>query len=295
MIGDPKQIDAFPEASRIDSSTPFVVQQDGAAKKMLWGMMMECAKDIFLSGGVPYGKELTESWGELKARIKAGDFTGIHIGDYKTIQLTTGETVIMEVAGIDQYYECGNTSIGHHIDFISRDCLKDTKVFNTSGKNNGTEKDQNPWRASELFQEMNDETSGVFSTLPVDLKPCIIDKLASIEARYFEGEALKDSTGMSWNYMGKLWLPTEREVWGSSVCSDPIYTGGGCNKQYPIFFGGTKHVIKGNGNGGSRANWWEANARQNDFSTMCFVSGFGNASSYYAANAARVPLCFRIG
>ena len=52
-------------------------------------------------GGVPYGKELTEGWAALQARIKTGNFEGIHIGDYKTIQLTTGEKVIMEVAGID--------------------------------------------------------------------------------------------------------------------------------------------------------------------------------------------------
>lgn len=65
------------------------------------GMTLEALKDIFLSGAVPYGKELTESWPALRTRIKAGDFSGIHIGDYKTITLTTGEVVVMEVAGID--------------------------------------------------------------------------------------------------------------------------------------------------------------------------------------------------
>lgn len=59
---------------------------------------------MVLSGGVPYGKELTESWASLQARTQAGNFKGIRIGDFKPITLTTGEVVIMEVAGIDQYH-----------------------------------------------------------------------------------------------------------------------------------------------------------------------------------------------
>ena len=36
---------------------------------------------------------------------------------YKTITLTTGEVVVMEVSGIDHYYKCGHpTMIGHHVD-----------------------------------------------------------------------------------------------------------------------------------------------------------------------------------
>ena len=74
-------------------------------------LTLDCAAEYFRGGflangpgGVPYGKELTEGWAALQARIKNGNFSGIHIGDYKTISLTTGEKVIMEVAGIDQYY-----------------------------------------------------------------------------------------------------------------------------------------------------------------------------------------------
>lgn len=44
----------------------------------------EFFKETFLAGGVPYGKELTDSWANLRARILAGDMAGIHIGDYKT-------------------------------------------------------------------------------------------------------------------------------------------------------------------------------------------------------------------
>ncbi len=255
-------------------------------------------KDFFMSGGVPYGKELTESWAALRTRIKAGNFAGIHIGDFKTITLTTGEKVIMEVAGIDQYYRFGDHEIGHHVDFISRDCLAGTKTFNDTNTNQGTAAEPNPWRASKLSQDMNDENTGVFSTLPADLKPCIIEKRALLETRFSEAGALNDSTSWAWNGMGKLWLPTEVEVFGNTVWSDARYGagGGGCNKQYPIFIGGSLHLIKGNGNGGARGTWWEASVPRASATNVCFVNVYGDANHYAATGGwIFVPLCFRIG
>ena len=259
----------------------------------------EFFKDTFLAGGVPYGKELTDSWADLRAKILAGNFAGIHIGDFKTITLTGGEKVIMEVAGIDQYFKCGDAEIGHHIDFISRDCLAGTKKFNESNTNNGTEAEPNPWRASNLFKILNDETTGVYASLPADLKPCIIEKRALLERRFSSAGPLEADTGWAWNNMGKLWLPTEVEVFGNTFWSDGDsgYTGGGgCNLQYPIFYGGAKHIIKGAGNGGGRCAWWGASAQRQSSDTVCFVSYGGDANRAVAAHASiYVPLCFRIG
>ena len=236
----------------------------------------------------------------MQARILTGDFAGIHIGDFKTITLTPGEKVVMEVAGIDQYYRCGwPTEIGHHVDFISRDCLAGTKVFNDTNTNNGTAAEPNPWRASKLFQTLNDETSGVFATLPADLKPCIIEKIALLERRYSDAGVLESDTGWDWNTMGKLWVPTEVEVFGNTFWSDGDagWTGGGgCNLQYPIFYGGAKHIIKGAGNAGSRCAWWEATARRRSSTGACCVASYGDASGDVATDGALcAPLCFRIG
>ena len=246
-------------------------------------------------GGVPYGKELTESWSALQARIKTGNFEGIHIGDYKTIQLTTGETVIMEVAGIDQYYKCGDASIGHHVDFISRDALQGAKQYNTEATNNGNATTKSPWLASTLYTTLN---TTVYNTLPSDLKPCIIEKRALLEERYSSAGPATDDTGWSWQNAGKLWLPTEVEVFGCVHWSQAGYGsgGGGCNMQYPIFIGGSKHLIKGDGNGGSRCSWWELSAQAGSSSDVCYVSIDGIALYYSAAyTGIRAPLCFRIG
>jgi len=259
--------------------------------------MMRQFADVTMSGGVPYGKELTESWESMNARIVAGDLSGIHIGDYKTIQLTTGETVIMEVAGIDQYYRCADQEIGHHVDFISRDCLAGTKVWNDTNTNNGTAAEPNPWRASKLFRTLNDETTGVFSTLPAELKLCVIEKRALVETRYSETGTLNDSTSWKWDNMGKLWLPTEVEVLGNTVWSDASIGagGGGCNKQYPIFIGNCLHLIKGNGDGGPRRSWLEASARRASATDVCYVGADGANGYIVTYERLCVPLCFRIG
>ncbi len=262
----------------------------------------EFMADFFRCGGVPYGKELTESWPVLQARIKAGNFAGIHIGDFKPIKLTTGETVIMEVAGIDQYFRCVDYEIGHHVDFISRDCLLNSPTgkfkFNDTSTNNGTAAEPNPWRSSKLFQTLNDEANGVYATLPADLKPCIIQKRALLESRFSAAGALSDSTGWAWNNIGKLWLPTEVEVFGNAVWSDEIWGtgGGGCNKQYPIFAGNSLHLIKGNGNGGARHHWWEASAHRASAFHVCYVDRYGSATRDAAeSELICAPLCFRIG
>lgn len=260
---------------------------------------IEFLKDIFLSGAVPYGKELTESWASLQTRIKAGNFKGIHIGDYKTITLTGGEVVIMEVMGVDPYYRCCDQEIGHHVDFGSRDCLAGTKIFNDTGKNNGTAAEPNPWRASKLFQTLNDANTGVYADLPADLKSCIIEKRALLETRYSAAGILVDSIGWAWKNMGKLWIPTEIEVFGKDFFSDGEvgWTGGaGVNLQYPIFQGGAKHIIKGAGNGGGRCSWWEANVQRGSSDYVCVVNNDGTANSRAATNPEiYAPLCFRVG
>lgn len=247
---------------------------------------------------VERGVELPYTWAQLQSKIQAGDFGNIYIGDYKTITLTGGEVAVCEVAGIDQYYKCGDTQIGHHVDFISRDCLAGGKRMNATNNNNGTADEKRPWLASELYQTLNDETNGVFAKLPSDLKSAIITKRALLEERYSAGGAVSADTGWSWANAGKLWLPTEVEVFGHHTWSEPGYGtgGGGCNLQYPIFAGGAKHIIKGNGNGGGRTGWWELSAHRTYATDFCDVGDNGHAGGAGASHQwVCAPLCFRIG
>lgn len=264
----------------------------------LAAMQNDFSSDAGAHNSIYRGKELPYTWAELQAKAQSHDYSDIYIGDYKIITLTTNETVVCEVGGIETYTKSGSTAIGGCIDFISRDCLAGGKRMNASNNNNGTAAEPHPWRASELFGTLNDETIGVYSTLPADLRAVIIEKRAYLEERYSSGGLVSADTGWSDASLGKLWLPSEIEVFGHLVWSEPGFgtAGYGVNVQYPIFRGDMKHIIKGDGNDGSRCNWWELSVYRLTSERFCIASEAGIAGSSGASSTSIcVPLCFRIG
>lgn len=79
----------------------------------------------------------SDVWAWIRARIRAANFSKIHVNDY--IPFTTTNNLIVKscVAGIDTYYKYGDSSVGHHIDFISRDLWPTTVKMNLTNYNNG--------------------------------------------------------------------------------------------------------------------------------------------------------------
>ena len=258
----------------------------------------------------PYNGDV---WAWIKARIQAANYTGLHIGDY--IPFVAGGNVIKaEIGGIDTYYNYGDTAVPHHIDFISRDCWPDAHVFNKVNYNNGTSVSPHPWLASDLYAWLNglamqvpnsttaDPTmvdvdysaTGVYNKLPAELKTVIVQKRAILPSRYTAGSLLIDDNSWAWADMGKLWVPSEIEVYGCEHWgSKNGYSSGGF-QQYPIFATNMKRV-KGAGDGGARATWWLLSAFGGSSTSFAFVSyyGLGNASSA-SSTTIRAPLCFRI-
>ena len=252
--------------------------------------------EAILQGRFPEGKELTESWQSLHNRIILGNFQGIHIGDYKEITLTTGEEVVMEVAGIDTYRKGCKKEVIHHIDFISRDCLFEAHRMNQTDTNVGTDDIKWPWLSSEMYSTLNDETNGIYSTLPDNLKPYIIEKNARYEQHYFSEDLQNTYKGFDWIDIGKLWLPTEVEIFGHTCCSNiKCGSGGGCNMRYPIFEFSTDHIIKGKGKNGSDTTYYISNIADSNTTSFCYVDHHGSVDGWYnASRALNIPLCFRI-
>ena len=85
----------------------------------------------------------SDAWAWIKARIKAHNFAGIHVADYIPITMN-GQTVKMQVAGIDTYYRTTDQQLSHHIDFISKDCFNQTVKWNEANNNNGTAANNSP-------------------------------------------------------------------------------------------------------------------------------------------------------
>ena len=114
-----------------------------------------------------------------------------------------------------------------------------------------------------------------------------------LESRYSASGKLNDSTSWAWADLGKLWIPSEYEVFGSCIWSTDPW-GSGQAVQYPIFANNWKNRIKGAGDGGSRASWWLLSVCAGNSTHACRVSYNGVADYYSCTTALRVPVCFRI-
>lgn len=335
--------------------------------------------------GDPYdGVDLTSKFAEeiagyadpgawIMARIRANNFDGIHVNDYIPFTTTNGLNFKARVAGIDPYYQYGDTPIGHHIDFICDELWPTLHPINPVKYNNGLiptenvtsdgsstqyvltkpmygvakvtlsgadltgwtyDKDtytltfstapaagtmvvtgtgsEHPWLASDAYLYVNslaghvangtglnpaikrvDYTNdGIYHYLPDWMKAVIIEKRFMLNKRYSDTGILSDENNWGWTNLGKLWFPTEVEVYGCPVWgSKGGYSLGG-SIQYPYFVGNMRRVKKRNG---SRGPWWLLSPNTNT-TDWCYTTYFGIAGNIGAsATHIAAPVCFRIG
>ena len=232
--------------------------------------------------------EYTDVWRWIKARIAAHKLDGIHVGDY--IPFYIGSYAIKaEIAGINPYLKCTDQELAYHIDWISRDLYPVATKWKDGNNNNGTSAQQCPYLGSDVKSFLD----GLVSSLPAGLQAVIAEKRFLLEKRYSSGGTVTDSTGWGWESLGKLWIPSEYEVFGSVVWGTKGYSSG-MALQYPIFANNWRKRIKGNGDGGSRANWWLLSVFGGNSTDACIVNTGGGAVGYGTSSEYRVPVCFRI-
>lgn len=269
----------------------------------------------------PYGGD---PWAWIKARIQAGDFTGIHVNDYIPFKTTNNVSLKACVAGINTYRHYGDTEVGNHIDFICRELWPTNHVYNKVNYNNGVPAftpeggteiaaQEYPWLASDLYHYINslagyvpneaklnpamvavDYTAdGIYARLPDTLKAVIVEKRAYLPKRFSASGLLNDDNAGGWANIGKLWVPSEIEVYGAANWG----TRGGYGTmgfvQYPLFACNMNRVKY---KSGSRRNpWWLLSAYSGDSTYCCAVNHNGYASSSYASlTLIAAPVCFRV-
>lgn len=255
----------------------------------------------------------SDEWAWITARIKAGNFSQIHVGDY--IPVTTGRTdgftFKAQIAGIDTYYQYGDSAVGHHIDFISKELWPDLMVMNQVNYNNGTANTPYPWLASHCYAYLNslsmavpnaaaadpdladvDYTAGgVLYYLPDKLKNKIVQKRALLGQRYTAGSLLTTTNSWGWTDIGKLWVPSEIEVYGHGCWADAPYDKGGF-MHYPIFANNMNRVkLRNNG----RSNWWLLSPYAGYSGNFANVGNNGHCNISTASYTwGGAPVCFRI-
>jgi len=262
----------------------------------------------------------------LQARKNAGNYEGIHVGDYFHTSLKAGtiagysipaQNFKCRIIGLNTYKSCGDATIGNMI-YVSTDEVINTPIkWNPADNNNGTSVQTKPWLASAIYAILNGVNNystsaynnvahganggaGIISLLPSELQAVLKQKRNLLDDRYSASGLLTGGTGWGWADMGKLWLPNEIEVYGCGIRSNTCQTAGywfpeaGLSIQFPWFANNCEHRIKKNSTGG-RCNWWLSSVASNHSTYVCNVDNNGNADNGGATYAAIcVPLCFCI-
>ena len=259
------------------------------------------------------GNDLSEEFenaAALHAAIAAGDFSKIHIGDFFPITLngtfhdaeadtdkTLNAAVKMEVAAINPYLRHGDTELtAQHILMCSRDCLPPTLQYRSENSTWFDTTQVNPWRGSALWETLNNAENGIIKLLEAtEIGPYVFKGpnnkgMRAMLATMAAGAG--SPTSFAWTDRGRLFLPTEREVYGAPAFGNAGgLEAGNLYNQWPIFAGSSRHVIKGAGDGGGRCNWWlETAISAASFAVVYPVGVAGNSAAAYTG--IRVPLCF---
>lgn len=268
-------------------------------------------------------------WAWIKARTQAGNFDGIHVGDYIPFTLSAGtaggisvaqQSMKAQIAGIDTYYGFGDTPVAHHIDFVSKDVIDTPIQWQPNDNNNGTSVTSSPWLSSKVYAWLNGVNnyttssygsaahglsasgSGILQLLPAALQSAIVTKRQLLEYRYSSSGLLTYDNSWAWGDMGALWLPHEIEVYGCQIWSACNYSNGTYSHgsmggvHYPLFAcqGGYHGRVKTNSSG-SRASWWLSAVYGGSSAVACVVDSSGVASGAFCSySSVCVPVCFRI-
>ena len=315
-----------------------------------------------------------DAWAWIRARIRAGNYLGIHTKDYIPFKTANNVNLKAEIAGINTYKNYGDTAVGNHIDFICRELWPTNHVFNKVNYNNGliptetvvsdgsateytltkamyaidnikigsdtltgytydpaTQKitfttapaagnmvvtgtgSEHPWLVSDLYHYVNslaghvpngtganpalaqvDYTAdGIYFQLPTALKNVIVEKRAYLPKRYSASGLLNDDNAGGWANIGKLWLPSEVEVYGAPCWGGKGgYSTMGNNVQYPIFMGNMNRLKY---KSGSRYYWWLLSSSSGHSTYVCSVYAIGYALYSGASDTNRAaPVCFRV-
>lgn len=258
-------------------------------------------------------KGYSDEWAWMKARKNNGDYKGLHVGDYIPITCSNGYVLNAQIAGINTYTGYGYPQVENHIDFICKELWNDPHVMNKVNYNNGNANSLSPFLASDLNYWLNSmsgnvpnstsdaavttevdyTTDGVLYYLPDKLKNQIVPKRILLPRRYVEGKVIINDSSWAWQSTGKLWIPSEVEVYGAPCWGNSGFGAGGF-VQYPIFIGNMNRAKKRCSNK-DRCGWWLLSASAGSSTIFACVSLDGLANNDLATvTYAAVPVCFRI-
>ena len=220
----------------------------------------------------------------LHKRIAANNFAGLRVGDYLDVPLVSAsgvagqQSVRFVIAHIDPYLYCGDSSKGHHIAFVASAPVAVAKtvagvandsflMWNTTNTNQGTADQKNPYLGSNLQAW----EKAFEACLPEGLTKYLLTQRVLLEERYSASGPLSDSNSWGWQDIGKVWSPSEMEVYGCPVWGTKGYSVG-FDCQFDLFRD-TAHRLNG-----TRYTWWLRSVMGGSSSDVCYVNDNGDAN-----------------
>jgi len=294
-----------------------IVSESNIAQKIAQGIYTGCnLSEKFAAEIANYSS--TAAW--LHARCAAGNFAGIHPFDYwyeATSAATIAGTSVPAqnrkcvIAGINLYKGTGDTELtDNHLVIWAG--LSDMNVtFNDVNSNNGSTYNASPVLASKAWAVLNGVNNvgtnktgsvgynangaGFLQTFSSTLQGYMKNMRCFMGERYSSTAAVTNDTGQNWKDRGKLFLPSEIEVYGCMIHSNNTAQTYGNQEGYgpychwPIFkSAGTNGRLRE-----GRASWWLGSVVGGSSSGVCYVSGDGGANGFDATSTwIRLPLCF---
>ena len=227
----------------------------------------------------------------LSARAQAKNSKFLRVGDYTVIQHTGSiGNRINRIWDFWPYLNAGSTPKGGHIVMGPDEVWPTTIVWNTTNNNNGTAAQQFPYPASNLHQQ---ELSQILPTFPTAWQNVMLENEILAEKRYSASGALNSATGWDWVNVGKIWSPSETEVYGQIVWATNNGYSVGYDCQF-AYFRSTRNRIKTLN--GERAGWWLRSVNGSSSTNACNVNNYGNADSTSCSHTGvRALPCFLIG
>lgn len=204
----------------------------------------------------------------LMGYVKAGQWDKFAIGDYFIDTRTNGQKVMWEVADKNGYLHCGDTALEEsNIICIPRDCLNETKQYNTTNTNTG---------------------GYAASTMPATLES-IADTFSTKLQGYMTSVRRLENNKGGWAWAScRISLPSSTEILGYNGWANEYSTGPICH-SLALFTGGNAHVVKGRGFSKSEANaqqYWLADPSDMMTTEFCNIGSNGASGTHVASDTA---------
>lgn len=228
----------------------------------------------------------------LSAQVRAGNFSNIFIGDYLDVEMTSSisgtEMVRWQVAGIDSFLNFGypdeSMTSQHHLVLLPRDTFNSNPKFNSTDTTAGGFIGSAMWKT--VLPAYATAVKNAFGSSHV-LKHCeIISNAMNASTPSMAGAGWNGATtGWVWSDV-ELMLPSEVQVYGTTIFSSSFYDVGTRNRQLPLFALCQDQLVAYRGYTKQfRSRWWLSAVAS---STAFAVVLYDGIATYHGAS---VELC----